>query len=114
MEGFSPAALAALERYPWPGNVRELEHAVEHAVVLGRGPWIEVADLPAAVRHGAQPVFSWNASNCAVAEDRHGNIYPSKAKSTERIDGIVACCEGIAAWMGAEQQPSGTPEIFFL
>jgi len=70
--------------------------------------------LSGRVRHGGHPVFSWNASNCAVAEDRHGNIYPSKAKSTERIDGIVACCEGIAAWMAAEQQPSGTPEIFFL
>ena len=52
VEGFTPAALAALDRYRWPGNVRELEHAVEHAAVLGRGSLIEVADLPAAVRDG--------------------------------------------------------------
>jgi DNA-binding NtrC family response regulator len=53
VEGFSPAALEALSRYRWPGNVRELEHAVEHAVFLGRAPWIGAVDLPAAVRLAA-------------------------------------------------------------
>ena len=32
--GFSPAALAALVRFPWPGNVRELENEIERAVAL--------------------------------------------------------------------------------
>jgi DNA-binding NtrC family response regulator len=45
----SPAALAALERYPWPGNVRELENAIEHAIALAEGERIEVADLPPAL-----------------------------------------------------------------
>ena len=52
--GFSPAALAALQRYPWPGNVRELENAVERAVVLCRRPTINVDDLPETLR-GATP-----------------------------------------------------------
>lgn len=34
----SDDARAALCAHPWPGNVRELEHAIERAVVLGRGP----------------------------------------------------------------------------
>lgn len=46
VEGFTPAALAALADHGWPGNVRELEHAVERAVFLGRGPLVDVADLP--------------------------------------------------------------------
>lgn len=29
--------LAALARHTWPGNIRELAHAVERAVILGRG-----------------------------------------------------------------------------
>jgi Nif-specific regulatory protein len=33
----SADARAALIAHPWPGNVRELEHAIERAVVLGRG-----------------------------------------------------------------------------
>ena len=50
--GFARAALDALGRYDWPGNVRELENAVERAVVLSRGPVIEVEDLPTEVRSG--------------------------------------------------------------
>ncbi len=44
--GFTPAAASSLVRYAWPGNVRELENAVEHAVVLARGPRVDVEDLP--------------------------------------------------------------------
>ncbi len=54
-EGFTPAALAALETYPWPGNVRELEHAVERAVVLSRGGLLDVGDLPEALRRERAP-----------------------------------------------------------
>jgi DNA-binding NtrC family response regulator len=53
IEGFSPDAFHALQRYDWPGNVRELRNAVERAVVLARGPQIEPADLPEAVAHPA-------------------------------------------------------------
>jgi len=50
VEGFTPAAMAALEACDWPGNVRELEHAVEHAVVLCRGTTADVGDLPGSAR----------------------------------------------------------------
>ena len=42
----APAALEALRAYSWPGNVRELQNAIERAVVLGKPPTIEAADLP--------------------------------------------------------------------
>lgn len=68
----------------------------------------------AKVRHAGHPVLSWCAGNASVHEDRYGNIFPSKAKSTERIDGIVALCQAIGCWMGNEQKPPDTPEIFFI
>jgi sigma-54 specific flagellar transcriptional regulator A len=52
IEGFSPEALDAIQSYAWPGNVRELENAVERAVLLARGPLVEVHDLPHRVTRG--------------------------------------------------------------
>jgi two-component system response regulator HydG len=46
VEGFTPAAAKALVSYRWPGNVRELENLIERLVVLARGRWIDVEDLP--------------------------------------------------------------------
>jgi two-component system, NtrC family, response regulator HydG len=50
LEGFAPAALAALAGYHFPGNVRELSNVIEQAVALAPGPLIEPADLPERVR----------------------------------------------------------------
>lgn len=40
--------------------------------------------------HGGHPVMRWMAGNVVVDTDPAGNIKPTKAKSTEKIDGIVA------------------------
>ena len=49
----SPETLEVLGAYRWPGNVRELQNALERAVLLGRGPVITPADLPAEIRRQA-------------------------------------------------------------
>ncbi|MBL7223887.1 MAG: sigma-54-dependent Fis family transcriptional regulator [Candidatus Brocadiae bacterium] len=49
------AAMAALAKYTWPGNVRELRNALHRAVVLGSGPELQPADLPADVANGRRP-----------------------------------------------------------
>jgi len=53
LEGLSDEALRCLEAYAWPGNVRELENVLERAVVLARGPVVDVADLPANIAERA-------------------------------------------------------------
>jgi DNA-binding NtrC family response regulator len=45
VRGISDAAVRTLTTYDWPGNVRELEHALTRAVVLARGPYIDVEHL---------------------------------------------------------------------
>lgn len=45
MDGFTPAAMQALEAHYWPGNVRELENVVERAVVLARGNLLDANDI---------------------------------------------------------------------
>lgn len=42
---FNAAALDALIQYDWPGNVRALRHAIERAVILGRGDNYTTDDL---------------------------------------------------------------------
>lgn len=53
VRGFTPEALAALQRYRWPGNVRELQNVVERAVLLCKHEEITPNDLPPAIASGA-------------------------------------------------------------
>jgi Nif-specific regulatory protein len=45
VEGFTDAALSALERHSWPGNVRELRNEIERAVITTDGAFIDAPDL---------------------------------------------------------------------
>jgi DNA-binding NtrC family response regulator len=47
--GFTDEAMQYLERYSWPGNVRELENVIERVALLGKGKFVGVEDLPAAI-----------------------------------------------------------------
>ena len=47
VQGLTGEALAAVLNYSWPGNIRELEHAIERAVLLGKGELVDTGDLPA-------------------------------------------------------------------
>jgi DNA-binding NtrC family response regulator len=47
--GFSDEAMQYLERYAWPGNIRELENVIERAVLLSKGKFIGVEDLPSSI-----------------------------------------------------------------
>jgi two-component system response regulator HydG len=55
VKGFNADALEALQAHAWRGNVRELENALERAVVLARGDYIQRADLPEEVAAGTGP-----------------------------------------------------------
>jgi phage terminase large subunit-like protein len=52
--------------------------------------------------HDGNPVLRWMVSNVTVSQDPAGNLKPDKAKSTERIDGVVAAVMGIGRYMVAE------------
>jgi phage terminase large subunit-like protein len=42
------------------------------------------------IHHGGNPVLRWMADNIVVDQDAAGNVKPNKAKSREKIDGVVA------------------------
>jgi transcriptional regulator with PAS, ATPase and Fis domain len=45
VDGFTPAAMAALRRYRWPGNVRELISVIRRGVVVGDGKLLDTDNL---------------------------------------------------------------------
>ena len=55
--GVDNATMRVLMALPWKGNIRELDNVIEHAMILGDGEWITVADLPRSV-----PVESLSAA----------------------------------------------------
>jgi two-component system response regulator HydG len=51
-KNFRPRAIKSMVSYPWPGNVREMVNTVERAVILARGEYIELEDLPLTIQTG--------------------------------------------------------------
>ena len=49
VRGATPEALELLRGYRWPGNIRELRNAVERAMLLADGDWLEPSHFPIAV-----------------------------------------------------------------
>ena len=65
---------------------------------------LERLALQTQLRHGMQPVLSMCASNATVVTDPAGNRKFEKAKSTGRIDGMVALAMAAGAAL-SEQRP---------
>lgn len=55
------------------------------------------------IEHNGHPVLDWMFSNVTIEQDASGNIKPSKKKSTEKIDGIVAVIIALARAIKALQ-----------
>src|SRR5262245_15522082 len=43
IENIPATVMDALVRYPWPGNIREMQNIIERAVILSRGPELEIS-----------------------------------------------------------------------
>ena len=65
---------------------------------------LEKLVLNAGIEHDGNPVAAWMFGNMAVEIDAAGNLKPSKAKASEKIDGIVALLIALAMKIAAERQ----------
>jgi phage terminase large subunit-like protein len=50
---------------------------------------LERAYISGRLRHGGDPVLTWNAANLVPRRDQNMNLAPDKRRSAEKIDGIV-------------------------
>jgi DNA-binding NtrC family response regulator len=46
ISGITPEAMIMLQSHHWPGNIRELQNAIERAVALAEGEYLEARDFP--------------------------------------------------------------------
>ena len=78
------------------------------------GPMKELEKLVLQHRlaHGNNPVLTWMADNLVAVEDPAGNIKPDKARSREKIDGMVALIMGLDR--ATRQEGGGSPGILIL
>ena len=92
--GISNAALRALQEHDWPGNVRELENVIERAVILARGPVLEVTLKPTPLARG----------DMAPLGDRLDDVNRAHIISVlERTNGVVSGPNGAAARLGLKR-----------
>jgi formate hydrogenlyase transcriptional activator len=69
IEWIPEETMAALARYPWPGNVRELENVIERAVILSRGPELEIPAKQLGLLEGAAADALYGSTFEAVARE---------------------------------------------
>lgn len=73
---------------------------------------LEKLILARRVAHGGHPVLRWNVSNVTVEQDAAGNVKPSKRKSAEKIDGVVATIMALGRAMVATETVTGGVEVW--
>ena len=104
----------AFDRWGATKIIQELEERGLTVVQFGQGfasmspPTKELEKMVLAVEiaHGGHPVLTWMADNVVVRQDPAGNLKPDKAKSLEKIDGIVALIMGLDRALRHEDQTS--------
>jgi phage terminase large subunit-like protein len=71
-------------------SFNEPARAFERAVLGGR------------LLHGGNPVLRWMASNCVTLTNGAGCIMPSRKKSRDKIDGVVASVMAVGCHLKAD------------
>ena len=92
--------MEALVRYPWPGNIRELQNVIERAVIVSKGPVLNVpiADLKPDVRAKSAPADNKNLQETLEEVERSAIL-----GALEESSWVVAGPKGAAARLGMKR-----------
>jgi phage terminase large subunit-like protein len=67
------------------------------------------------LNHGRNPIIEWMNRNVVIVSDHNGNIKFDKAKSKEKIDGMVALAMAVAQHIKYKNTiPDGSSDIVAL
>jgi phage terminase large subunit-like protein len=107
INGITPIAGIAYDRWKIADMKREFDkHSIRVPLIeFGQGykdmngavDILQRAIITRKLRHGDNPLLTWNAFNAVATRDAAGNRKLDKSKSINRIDGLVALAMGMAA-----------------
>ena len=99
--------MQALVRYRWPGNIRELQNVIERAVIISRGPVLNVAltELTPDVTSTSAPVLTTakSASHESLQEMLEETERNQILLALEEANGVVAGPNGAALRLGVKR-----------
>jgi formate hydrogenlyase transcriptional activator len=99
--------MQALVRYHWPGNIRELQNVIERAVIISRGPVLNVAltELAPDVTSTSTPVVTTakSASHESLQEMLEKTERNQILRALEEANGVIAGPNGAAARLGVKR-----------
>jgi formate hydrogenlyase transcriptional activator len=99
--------MQALIRYHWPGNIRELQNVIERAVIISRGPVLNVAlaELTPDVSSPPVPILTnaKSASHESLQEMLEDTERNQILHALENANGVVAGPNGAAARLGVKR-----------
>jgi formate hydrogenlyase transcriptional activator len=99
--------MQALVRYHWPGNIRELQNVIERAVIISRGPVLNVAltELAPDVASTSSPIVTTvkPASHESLQEILEETERHQILRALAEANGVVAGANGAAARLGVKR-----------
>lgn len=69
--------------------------------------WYESAMLKSELNLMHNPILRWNMKNVVIYIDPNANIKLDKAKSRNKIDGVVACVDAVGGWLNLTSGKTG-------
>jgi formate hydrogenlyase transcriptional activator len=99
--------MQALIRYHWPGNIRELQNVIERAVIISRGPVLNVALAELTPDVSSPPVPIVTSAKSASHESLQEMLEETERNQILRAlgeaNGVVAGPNGAAARLGVKR-----------
>ena len=86
----------------WPQAIRNMSVPTK---------WLESAILQHKLDFGADPIARWMFGNVVIYRDPNDNIKLDKARSRNKIDGVVALVDALGGWLN-ETAGKGSGEIY--
>jgi formate hydrogenlyase transcriptional activator len=99
--------MQALIRYHWPGNIRELQNVIERAVIISRGPVLNVALAELTPDVSSPPVPAIAGAKSGPHESLQEMLEETERNqillALEEANGVVAGPNGAAARLGVKR-----------